>query len=162
MQRFVMVALVGVALLSACGKSPEQAKADLAKKNIPLTEASLIDQTKSVASQENAQDLVTAGVDVNAKQENGMTALMSAALHSQKETVAALLKRGADLEIEARGFTALICAVSGGNKDIVEALLAKGADVNHRTAEGNSPLKAARGAKNTEIEQLLLKAGAKD
>lgn len=151
-----------VGLLAGCGKSPEKAKLELASKGIPVTDAALLEHSKSRASQSTAKELLIAGADPNARQANGMTVLMSAALNGQVETVAELLKRGADMEIEVRGYTALITAVSSGSKEVVELLLAKGAKVNYKTETGNTALRAARGGKQAEIEQILLKAGAKE
>ncbi len=151
-----------VALLAACEKSPDKARAELVSKGIPVTDAALLEHSKSQASQSTATELLVAGADPNARQANGMTVLMSAALNGQTATVAELLKRGADMEVEVRGYTALIMAISSGSPEVVQLLLAKGAKVNYQTETGNTPLRAARGGKHAEIEQMLLKAGARE
>ena len=159
MKSWKYLLVLGLAL-NACGKSQDAARAELEKAQIPVDSKTLLAQTKEDGQQSTAATLVVAGVDPNASQPNGMTVLMSAALHGQKETVVELLRRGAKVEIEARGYTALIAAVSGGHKEVVELLLAQGADARQKTANGNTALKAARGGRHAEIEQLLLKAGA--
>jgi len=77
------------------------------------------------------QNLIDKGVDVNAKGNDGKTALMHAVEQGNKEIVQALIVKGADVNAKGNdGKTALMHAVEQGNKEIVQALIAKGADVN--------------------------------
>ncbi|MEI6544009.1 MAG: ankyrin repeat domain-containing protein [Methylococcales bacterium] len=75
------------------------------------------------------QALLTAGADVNAKNEVGGTALMDASRNGHKEIVKALIAKGADVNAkdnEGRN-TALFYAASHGHQDVVKALKQAGA-----------------------------------
>jgi len=55
--------------------------------------------------------LLEGGVDINAQDSQGWTALMMAAAHGHTEIVRMMLERGADREIkEEKGLTALMMA----------------------------------------------------
>ena len=91
-----------------------------------------------------------------------MTALMSAALHAQRDTVKALIERGADVNARADEYSVLLAAVYGGDPGIVKLLLEKGADANFRNERGKTPLRAAQETRRKEIAALLQGAGAKE
>jgi len=72
---------------------------------------------------EQLDELVGQGVDVNAADRTGVTALMRAAYHGQLGMVRALIGYGADPTAKDRsGLTGLIMAEHGGHEEIVEAL----------------------------------------
>ena len=67
--------------------------------------------------------------NVNAKEEDGGTTLMFAALNGKKEVIEFLLKKGAVINAQNDvGKTALMIAAGNGMKDLVELLLKSGAD----------------------------------
>ncbi|MBI4654475.1 MAG: ankyrin repeat domain-containing protein [Nitrospirae bacterium] len=69
------------------------------------------------------------GADINAKDNDGFTALMFASYSGHTDIVEVLLAKGADVNAESNdGLTALMSASSKGHTDIVEVLLAKGAE----------------------------------
>jgi uncharacterized protein len=77
--------------------------------------------------------LLAAGVDINARDRYGQTALMIAAHKGKSGVVRFLLKYGAGLDYTAKyGLSALMLAVIGGHADIVRALVEAGADLTIR------------------------------
>lgn len=95
---------------------------------------------------EELKQLLTAGVNINAVDANGRTAMMRAAEMGHKETAKLLLKKGADLKIHSSfGESAMsfACAGAGMGKKNVETLrllLEHKADVNSVDRNGESCL----------------------
>ncbi len=80
------------------------------------------------ARTEFVQALLDKGVDVNAKDNHGFTALIWAAKGGHTEAVQALLDKGADVNArDNTGKTALMIAASRGHKEIVQLLKEAGA-----------------------------------
>ena len=101
------------------------------------------------------------GADVNAKNNDGNTALMMASWNGHIEVVRFLLKNGADVNAKNNDDnTALQTASMNGRTEIVAMLLNNGADVNMKDEEGTTALSAASEAGETEVVKLLLKNGA--
>ena len=84
--------------------------------------------------------VMSRGVDVNARNEHGMTALMRAARQGHAAMVRALLEHGADPNV-ARGdkFTALALAAFFGHTETVRILIEHGAKTEVVTRSGTSP-----------------------
>jgi ankyrin repeat protein len=151
--------LIALALTGfGCSRTPEESKQKLAEMQVPQTAESLLAKTKGGDGTEAAKMLVQVGVDPNAQQPNGMTALMSAAFNGQHDVAKALLEKGAHVNAEAKGFNALSLAVERNNKQMVELLLANGAEARTRVGSALSPLEKAQQQKNSEIISLLEKA----
>lgn len=75
--------------------------------------------------------LVEHGADVNAKNNDGWTALMLASQNGHVDVVNCLLSHGADVNAKnERGATALMAASQNGHVEVVTCLLNHGADVN--------------------------------
>ncbi len=103
---------------------------------------------------EIVKSLLKNGTDINAKDTNGITALMGAAVTGQTNVLEFLLDKGADInEKNTDGSTALNCAAMGGQTDAAEFLLDKGADI------GNALEKAAWNG-SVQTIKLLLARGA--
>ena len=128
---------------------------------------------------EKVRLLLDKGANVNARRDDGNTALMLAALSGKDlSTVKLLIDRGANVNAKnKKNDTALIYAAADRDADILQALLDKGADINHQNNAGYSalimaaaveyrlaPLKALleRGAdleaKNTNGDTALIRA----
>ena len=108
------------------------------------------------------QDVVaqraTAGADVNAKGDDGCTALMRASYDGHKRFVRRLL-RVSNIDVNAKGDdrrTALMCAAIYGHENIVMMLLAAGADVNVWNNGGNTALMFAAQNGHENIVRILL------
>ncbi len=98
-------------------------------------------------------------VDIDARDANGNTPLMHAAINSRLETVELLLSctPAADINlINNNGSSALLEAVQAGAIDIVALLLAKGADIHHADNSGKTALQWAIIKKNSPMISLLL------
>lgn len=88
--------------------------------------------------------------------------MMAGAQADRLDVVLHLLKRGVDVNSQAKnGITALIVATASNSKDVIEALLVRGADVNLANAEGWTPLMEAAYRDRPAIVKRLLRAGAK-
>jgi ankyrin repeat protein len=134
--------------------------------------------------------LISEGVDVNAKNEDGWTPLHMAAAGGQNEIVELLIAAGADVNAKDRvgetpldfaiqhkksetadllrkhgGKTGaelniLLDAAKNGDIEAVKQHLAAGADVNAKTGDGTTPLHNAAVYGHNEIAELLIANGA--
>lgn len=104
--------------------------------------------------------LLAKGVDIDARDGSGYTALMNAAAPGHADVVRLLLNRGAQVEaIDGGGATALMRAALAGQLAIAKQLLEKGADVEikDRTLGGTALIYSVG---SPEIVSLLLERGA--
>ncbi|XP_066264218.1 probable serine/threonine-protein kinase pats1 [Branchiostoma lanceolatum] len=110
------------------------------------------------------QQLLAEGVDVNAANDAGYTALHDAAQNGHTGTVQALLKAGATVDARTMQHmgnrTPLHLAAENGHTGPVQALLAAGADINARDIMKKTPLHHAANDGHPECVKVLLKAGA--
>ena len=87
---------------------------------------------------EKVRELVSEGIDVNAKNAYGDTALHYAARNASVEAVKLLVEKGADVNSvsDSSGDTPLMFAIRRGNREIVNILIRAGADVDFRNSKG--------------------------
>jgi ankyrin repeat protein len=100
------------------------------------------------------------GTDINARDADGNTPLLLAAVYAGPECVELLLKKGADVNAANKlGATPLIRAAT--NYEKTKLLLDAGADLKAKTGWGRAPLTlAARKYGNSKTVTLLLSKGA--
>src|SRR3990167_472016 len=123
--------------------------------NTALIEAASFGRT------DTAKLLLDRGADINAINDYGGTALISAARFwprsdGNTDTVKLLLDRGSDINaVDASGTTALILAAEYAPIDTVRLLLKMGADIDHVNQDGNTALGLARLKNRVEIVKIL-------
>lgn len=100
-------------------------------------------------------------VDINASNQNGLTALHSASKEGHVRIVEELIARGANVHAKTnRGNTALHIASLAGHEPVVRMLINNGADVNAQSASGFSALYMASQENHVQIVKLLLASNA--
>ena len=106
---------------------------------------------------QNIVSLIKAGADVNAKDDNGMTALIwAAADNSNVEVIKTLINAGANINAKSYyGMTALMVAAEEGNVKAAELLIKHGADI---SAKDNTSKSVLDYAKNDEMKRIILNA----
>jgi hypothetical protein len=103
------------------------------------------------------------GVDVNAKDEDGLTALLWAIECGQIAVVKYLVAKGADVNAKNKDdVTPLMLAACNGQLDIVEFLVSKGVDVNAKDNGGQTPLMLAAEKGHKGVVAFLKQHGAKE
>lgn len=112
------------------------------------------------------QSLITGGVDVNAKDANGDTALVVAAREGKTAVIKTLMDGKADPDIgDRRGTLPVTHAVQKGHVETLDAMLANGASPNAKTPADFRPLESVIRRMDTqnrgrETFDMLIKHGA--
>ncbi|KAL1866292.1 hypothetical protein VTK73DRAFT_4822 [Phialemonium thermophilum] len=134
------------------GKSVRSLVDTILEFNRPLKEQNISRGSTALTS---AND--TVGVDVNAQDVNGRTALMVASGRRLLDVADLLLTKGADINAQDKDKeTALFCAVVREQKDVVKSLLKGGANPNIANGKGQTPLHMAARKGNLQLLELLL------
>ena len=101
------------------------------------------------------QAMVSAGADVNFRDENGQTPLLWAAVQEKSANIRVLINAGADVMArDDHSRTALHLAALSGVSRNIEILVEAGANVNAQTKDGRTPLMFANAA-GTPTEHLI-------
>jgi ankyrin repeat protein len=103
--------------------------------------------------------LIQAKAEVNAKANNGSTALILATLRGHFDTVRALIKANAEVNVvhPHDGFTALMWAVLHGSIPCVQLLLQAGANPIHKNNIGQTAYRLARQLEGNDIREEILR-----
>lgn len=121
----------------------------------------IADGDQSSGSQSFAEFLLEEGASVNARDDNGTTPLMGAALHNHGDLAKLLLKYRASVDArDDTGGTALMIAGEHGRMSIAQLLLDKGADVNAWDVHHATALMFAAQNGHEYVAKLLLDKGA--
>ena len=137
------------------------ARAKLEQKKIPFTEAAF---TKAVDEGDTgAVDLfLAAGMNPEARDAAGRTALINAASRGSNNISKKLLGKGADVNArDAAGSTALMGSAEGDHQDTTKVLLENGADVNLTDNDGRTALIRAAARGHSEIVRILINQRAR-
>lgn len=103
--------------------------------------------------------LLKNGVEINAQNEEGRTALMYAVSEGSKELTEILIKNGANVNLkDINGDTALIIAIGNENEEISELLIKSGANTNDKSLEGKKLLEMTE---SSAFRKKLIKLGVK-
>jgi len=105
---------------------------------------------------------LSAGINVNAKDENDDTALTAAAARGDSQIIGVLLKRGADVNAKGRNnWTALLLALEGERLEAADLLLAQpNVELKAETPQGMTALMLAVWHQRADVVRILLQRGA--
>ncbi len=140
----------------------EEARRELEKQKVPFTEEEFIERARR-GNAAVVRLFLAAGMNVDARDSNGQTALMAASgpWPGHADIICKLLAAGA--AVNARDFdgkTALVNASSMVNAHIMRMLLDGGANPNVETNNGWTPLMLAAQSGQANTVRVLLDAGA--
>jgi Raf kinase inhibitor-like YbhB/YbcL family protein len=127
----------------------------------PSSQALTLDDVVVTGDVAQARTIIAGGADVNAKDQDGVTALMRAASAGRGDMVRLLIASGADVNAKTTGgVTAAMMASLGGYVSALEPLLAAKADPNVKDNQGRTALMAAASSSGRQAVDALLKVGA--
>ena len=160
---FFVIFLASVFLFATFGLEVEggTARIELEKKGYTYTESSFVECAKK-GDLEATKLFLAEGIDINATDEKGRTALMRAVEYQRTEIVALLLEKGADVNFTKVHFnrTALMEAASSGNPVIIKQLAESGAKINARDNTNYTALHFACTWGHVEAVKMLIELGA--
>lgn len=121
------------------------------------------------ANPEIVGEMIRNGEDVNATDEDGVSALHLAVLHDHYGIAELLLDRGANVNAKEHsraggfcgwGWYPLHLALRNENRDMINLLIDHGADVNAVRSDGWTPLNTAASHGQPDVVELLIAKGA--
>ena len=100
--------------------------------------------------------LLSQGFDIDSRDRNGVTPLMSTARYGQQGAFQMLIQKGADPSLKYNwGYSLLHKAAEGGNTSIINELLSLGVQIDSKDLSGKTPLTIATEFKNFEAVKFL-------
>ena len=109
-----------------------------------IDESSLIHSAAEGGNTSIIIKLLSPGLDVDSRNNDGLTPLMTAAISDKQNAFDVLIQNGADPSFkDNNGFSVLHCAAQGRNTSIVNKLLSLGLDINLKNVYGVTPLTRA-------------------
>jgi ankyrin repeat protein len=154
--RAVWFSVLAAALLLGCGQSKDQALEELAKLNVKFTPDDFV-QAADRGDLKALQLFLEGGMDCDAQNASGSTALMAAAKNGRIDVVNKLLAQKLNLNLQDKqGETALMWAAANNQVAVIKVLLTKGADTNLQDQSGWSALMKAVYQGNADCVQALV------
>ena len=109
-----------------------------------IDESSLIHSAAEGGNTSIIIKLLSPGLDVDSRNNDGVTPLMTAAISDKQNAFDVLIQNGADPSFKDNNrFSVLHCAAEGRNTSIVNKLLSLGLDINLKDVYGVTPLTRA-------------------
>ena len=111
--------------------------------------------------EEGILESLSDGVEVDASEKNGDTALVLASMKNRPNVVRLLIQNGANVNhANSIGRTSLMAASFANNPEIVKILIQNGADVNAVSNSAETALKLTLPGPSDEVIEILKAAGA--
>lgn len=140
-------------VISYCSSTPKKDFATPADQFVDASERGDEDLVKNLIAQ---------GGNVNQRNGNGYTPLMSAAERGRLSIVTQLIAAGANVNLVNKfSWTALMLAAVGGHTDVAQALINAKANVRYRSPTGETALQLAERDNNAGLISILKQAGAR-
>jgi ankyrin repeat protein len=156
----VLSVFLACVVLAGC-KSREGYRSEIERRGIPYSQEGFLKEVKS-GNRDTAGLFLRAGIDINARDEDGCTALMLASEKGDLELVNLLIGNGADVNVrDADGYTALMYVAYRGDLEIARLLIKNKADVNAVDNDGWTALMYASVKGKRDVVELLKKSGAR-
>ena len=106
-----------------------------------------------------AERLISAGANINHKDDIGWTALKTAVVHKKHEIIKILIDAGADTKVKDEyGNSLLFDAL--GNIELVKFFIAKGIDIDAKNNQGWTALVYAASSSRPDVLKFLITSGA--
>jgi hypothetical protein len=148
------LAALGGALALLAALAPHAARAQ-------YTESPSIHQAIAARDRGAVEQMLSAGADLEEREEHGRTPLYAASRDGQADLVIALIAAGAQPNApNFAGITPLHVAAARGHTDIVRTLVANCAEIDARDLQKRTPLYLAAARGHREVARILVANGA--
>jgi ankyrin repeat protein len=155
MSKALWLSILVTGFLFGCGQSKEQVVQELEKLNVKFTPDDFV-RSAEKGDLKAVELFLAAGIDLNAQNASGFTALMAAAKNGRMEIVNKLLDQKVNVDAQSKqGVTALMLAAENNQSEIVNLLLKKNADPNLQDQTGWSALMKAVYQGNAKCVEAL-------